>query len=166
MKNVVSICVLLLSFAGAASAATRGECMGRCVMCGDDPVCGTIFENCVNMCMRQQGPAVRVRPLKFAAIAVSNSTLRVGYSWDYDTLKEAQEMALDLCTKSSKTSDCKLAVSARSDVCIAVAISGPGVAWGGAWGENADLAHRYALEGCRKEGGTQCFIKQTVCPDG
>ena len=44
------------------------------------PTFDTMFENCTNICMRESGPAVRIRPLKFAAIAVSDSMLRVGYS--------------------------------------------------------------------------------------
>jgi len=43
--------------------------------------------------------------------------------------------------------------------------SGPGVAWGAGSGTDADWAHRYALDECRKAGGTTCFVKQTVCPD-
>lgn len=166
MNSVVLIGVMLLTpIAGAALAATRGECAGRCIVCGNDVVCGAIYENCMNACMREPGPAVRARPVQFAAIAVSESTLRVGYSWEFATLKEAQQAALNQCVKIAQVQDCKLAVSAKNDVCIAIAISGPGVAWGSAWGTDADWAHRYALDECRKAGGTSCFVKQTVCPD-
>jgi hypothetical protein len=167
MKSALLIGVILLaSSTGAASAATRGECAGRCIICGDDPVCVTIYENCLDACVRESsGPAVRVRPVRFVAIAVSESTLRVGYAFDFATLQEAKQAALNQCIKIAKVSDCKVAVSAKDDVCIAIAISGPGVAWGAAWGTNADIAHTYALAECRQGGGTACFIKQTVCPD-
>jgi hypothetical protein len=156
----------LLLAAGPAMAATRAECSSQCVICGDTPVCETIFQNCVNRCMSQSGPAVRVRPVRYAAIAVSESTLKVRYAWDFETQAEANSVALKLCNDFAKQSDCRIAASNKNDVCIALAISGPGVAWAGAWGDDADTAHRYALEECRKQGGTKCFIKQTICPDG
>jgi hypothetical protein len=115
--------------------------------------------------VNKPGPFTAVRPLLYNAIAISKSSLRVGFMVDAATLQEAQQSAVDTCIKSFKASDCVLAISARDNVCIAIAISGPGVTWGVGWGINADISHGFALNDCQKKGGTSCSIKQTVCGD-
>ena len=140
MIKTVTLFALLLAL-GPAMAATRAQCSSQCPICGADPVCETQFESCVNRCMSQSAPAVRVRPVRYAAIAVSNSTLKVGYMWDGNTQAEADQAALKLCNDSAKQSDCQIAAFHQNNACIALAISGPGVAWAGAWGDNADAAH-------------------------
>jgi hypothetical protein len=161
---------VLLFFAfmgGSASPATRQECAGQCQICGNDVVCGSIYENCINNCMRGSSrPAPPPLPDVWGAIAVSPSSLDYGSSWNFKSEKDAAARAMQECQKSTGAKDCKVAVTV-ADVCVALAMSKPDkiFAIGGPTGA-ANYASGNATLHCQRAGGKSCAIITSFCADG
>ena len=165
------ITVILAFAAGSASAATRGECAGRCSasLCGDgyDPVCGTIYDNCMISCMNGTAQtAPPPLPDVWGALAVSPSTLDWGNSWNYKSKQAAETEALKACRNVKGARDCKLAVTV-ADVCVALAVSSSQkiVRVGGPIGA-VNFAEANAMLKCKRAGGRNCAVATSFCADG
>ncbi|MBZ5606068.1 MAG: DUF4189 domain-containing protein, partial [Acidobacteriia bacterium] len=124
MRTFAVVFAILFAAVAAQAQLSRGECMGRCVLCGDDPVCATIYENCIHTCMTNGKKAPPPLPDVWGAIAVSPSALVQGHSWNYKSEEEARQRALKECAASTVAKDCKVVVTV-ADVCVALAISKP-----------------------------------------
>jgi len=163
---VLAVALLVSGFAGLAPAATRGECEGQCSICGNDPVCGQIHENCINNCMRGSSKPASPLPDVWGAIALSPSTLDYGTSWNYKSEKDAASRALQECQKSTSAKDCKLVVTV-ADVCVALALSKPEkvFAVGGPTGAVNYAAGNATLK-CQRAGGKTCAVSTSFCADG
>jgi hypothetical protein len=99
---------------------------------------------------------------KFAAIAVSDSTLSWGDSWAATSQNQAEQMALDSCRKYA--SDCKVAVWGEFR-CLALAISAPDKAWGADYGMYPETSEAKALKKCEANGGKSCAIQAHPCSE-
>ena len=96
------------------------------------------------------------------AIAVGHCD-RVGYSYGYNSEREARARALSEC-RSKGDDSCEVVVTLHG-ACGAFAVSGceaRGWAYAGSRGE----AERIALSYCRKYGGGNCGIQAWVCDGG
>jgi hypothetical protein len=110
------------------------------------------------------GPKWRTWPTRYYAIAMSKSTSKTFYGWDFETLQEAEEAARVGCNKKAGVADCNIAVSAPDNVCITVALSRPEGYWASAKRTTIKEAQQVALNACGNAGGTQCQIVETLCP--
>jgi len=110
------------------------------------------------------GPKWRTWPTRYYAIAMSKSTSKTFYGWDFETLPEAEAAAREGCDKKAGVPDCRVVISAPDNVCITVALSRPDGFWASEKRPTIKEAHQFALEACRRVGGTQCQIIETLCP--
>lgn len=166
-RLAIAALLLVECIAVGAAAATRQECAGQCTMCGNDAVCGTIYENCINNCMRGTSrPAPPPLPDVWGAIAVSASSLDYGTSWNFNNEKDAGSRALQECQKATGAKDCKVVVTV-ADVCVALALSKPDKIFsvGGPTGA-VNYASGNATLHCQRAGGKSCAIMTSFCADG
>ena len=103
-----------------------------------------------------------VVPDKFAAIAVSDSTLSWGNSWAAPSQNEAEQVALSSCRKYA--TDCKVATWGEFR-CLALAVSLPDKAWGADAGMYPETAEAKALKLCQTYGGKSCVVKTHPCSE-
>ncbi len=167
MKTVVLVCILVAIAGGVLWPATRGECAQRCPVCGNDAVCTSMYESCMNTCMNGPArPAPAPLPDVWGAIAVSPSTLLDGHSWNFKSEQDATKAALKECQTTSKASDCKVIVTV-ADVCVSLAISRPEKVYavGGPTGA-ISYANGNATLHCQRAGGKSCEILTSFCADG
>ncbi len=101
-----------------------------------------------------------VAPNYFTAIAVSDSTLSWGASWEANSRDLAEQVALANCRKHA--ADCK-AVDWGQFKCLALAISLPDKTWGVDAGNYPETASSRALLQCRSAGGTSCKVETLPC---
>ncbi len=106
-------------------------------------------------------PAPPPKPVVWAALAISDTTLRAGASHGQTSEDSAQRTALDNCRRQGAL-DCKL-LTARSSACIALAISVPDRAYGFSPGASRVQAASSALEQCRSYGGKNCTLVVSPC---
>jgi hypothetical protein len=97
---------------------------------------------------------------KWTAIAVSDSNLAYGASWQASSRREAEQKALAEC--SIYASDCKVQMWAQGK-CVALATSGSDLTWGTDSGLYPGTAQARALAQCRKLGGDACAIVTHPC---
>jgi|GEM_PF-3191575 len=95
-------------------------------------------------------------PSAYGAISRSARTGRIGWSYGYSSLGEAQLAATNSCGES----DC-LVVAWEQNRCAAL-VEGAG-AWGSASGVNVADAEARALDACAAEGGYGCRLVRWVC---
>jgi hypothetical protein len=107
-------------------------------------------------CMGPPAPVDR-----YAAIAVSASTLKSGISWGWGSANQAIGIALNQCRQQGAT-DCKQQMW-RVNSCLALATSLPETAWATDWGYSVGEARAKAMAGCRSLHGTQCAIQASAC---
>ena len=98
---------------------------------------------------------------KWTAIAVSDSNLAYGASWQANSRREAEQIALEYC-RGQGASDCKVQMWAQGK-CVALATSGSDVIWGTDSGLYPGTAQAGALAQCRKFGGHACAIVTHPC---
>ena len=95
---------------------------------------------------------------KYAAIAYSGITGAYGRSWNYPTLRQAQNEALARCGDSG----CEIALWVRNG-CGSVSVSQTDrVRYGWAWAERLPQAEEGAYESCRRQFGN-CRLLEGVC---
>jgi hypothetical protein len=97
---------------------------------------------------------------KFAAIALSDSTLATGWSWNANSQAEAERLALASCAKHAR--DCKVQMWGENE-CLALATSEPDGSWGVDYDRNGAKAKAKALALCRNLGGQNCVVKADPC---
>ena len=91
----------------------------------------------------------------FGAIAFSNSSGAIGYSYDYGSGNVAQERALQECGNGCKV------VIAFTNACGALAV-GAGHAYGAGWAGNRPAAEKIAMDYCTSRA-TGCNVARWVC---
>jgi serine/threonine-protein kinase len=94
----------------------------------------------------------------YGAIAFSPSTRSYGWSTDYNSRGEAEQVALEHCRKQA--GDCVVPIWFRSS-CGALAVGPNG--YGSGWGLNRSQAEQKALESCGKHNSTNCSIRHWTC---
>jgi serine/threonine-protein kinase len=94
----------------------------------------------------------------FGAIAVSPSTLALGWSYNFRSRAGAERDALRRCAANAH--DCQIGIWFRN-ACGALA-SGNRGGWGAAWGPTRSAAIRNALNECAQHTGN-CVWKRWVC---
>lgn len=93
----------------------------------------------------------------FGAIAYSPSTRAHGWTYDYGSRREAQNVALAECRRHAD--DCVVAVWFRN-ACGALAVGLDG--YGAGWEANQVKAERSALKLCRRYS-EDCRILRSIC---
>ncbi len=102
-------------------------------------------------------PAAHARDY-YGAIAVSPSTLALGWAYNFRSRGGAEADALSRCAQNA--GDCQIGTWFRN-ACGAFA-SGDGGGWGAAWGPTSRSAIRNALNECAQHAG-HCVWKRWVC---
>jgi len=156
-NRVAALCVFaaIAGFLVAPAVAQQGVSCGM-VETADGP---QFWGPCPNQGSKRQAP-----PDTYAAIAVSNSTLKSGSSWNAKSQSEAERLALVYCHKQG-ASDCKIELWARN-ACVALAASaadGSGTFSTG-WSPNRAQANSIAVAACHRIKGKRCTIQQSRCP--
>jgi serine/threonine-protein kinase len=91
----------------------------------------------------------------FGAIAYSSSTGAYGWSFDYSSRTEAEQVATQNCGEADCTPELWFV-----DACGAIAIGDDG--YGTGWGADRDRAEAEAIETCRNYT-MNCSVRQSVC---
>jgi serine/threonine-protein kinase len=91
------------------------------------------------------------------AIAYSPSTRAHGWAFDYESRKEAEEVALERC--GHHAGDCVVTVRFKGG-CGALAVGADG--YGSGWGASRKLAERFAIKSCSRYSGA-CEVIRWVC---
>ncbi len=97
---------------------------------------------------------------KFAAVAVSDTTLATGWSWKANSRAEAERIALASC--ATRARDCHIQLWGE-DECLALATSEPDGSWGADYDLNGARARAKAVAQCRSVGGQNCVVKADPC---
>lgn len=105
-------------------------------------------------------PTTTVSTDRYAAIAVSNTTLRSGTSQGQTSQSTAEQLALNSCRTAA--SDCKAAMWGVNS-CVALAVSLPEKTWGASWDTNRAQAGASAVTICRQHGGKSCTVQASPC---
>lgn len=95
---------------------------------------------------------------EFGAIAFSQSTEAYGFSHNYSTRRQAENVALNACAE--RAGDCRIAVWFY-DMCGALAV-GDGDGWGAAYEGSQSAAQSSALNYCR-QNTTGCRLELSFC---
>jgi hypothetical protein len=158
LQNLIAggACICLTTI-GIVSA--KADCLSRCLSgCEfsrpDDRYCGDVRTRCGAWCAGKGSH-------DYGAIAYSPSTGATGWSNKHDTQKEAESAALEECRAYAR--DCSIEVWFDS-TCGAIAAGSNGTSWG--LGDTTRRAQLAALEKCRKGGGRNCEVKESVCSRG
>lgn len=97
----------------------------------------------------------------YAAIAYSQSTGNVAYSYCCDSPEAAQRAAVEHC----EGVDAQAVVWVRDGFCALALAANGARGWG--WGDTADAAARAAWEGCSEHsGGNEIFVQVVSARDG
>ena len=97
---------------------------------------------------------------KCGAIAVSQSTGRLGWSYDFNNRGEAEQAALRECSKGA--SDCTVPLW-FCNACGAIATTSD-LGYGTGWAKDRAQAERNALNVCRQYNpGKNCSVQRWVC---
>jgi len=96
---------------------------------------------------------------QYGAIAWDKKTGKYGASWNQDTPKRAEEVALGECGATS----CKVIIRTRPAMCAALATNEGGKYAGGASRRDRDAARLAALTNCKKGKAGECTIRVTDC---
>ena len=93
----------------------------------------------------------------FGAIAYSPSTRAHGWSYDYDSRREAERRAQAQCSRHAR--DCEVPVWFRN-ACGALAVGSDG--YGSGWGATRKAAEGSAVRSCARFSGS-CTVIRWVC---
>jgi hypothetical protein len=96
---------------------------------------------------------------QFGAIAWDKETGKYGASWNQDSSKRAEEVALGECG----TTGCKVIIRTRRAMCAALATNDSGKYAGGASRRDRDGARLAALANCKKGNAGECTVRVTDC---
>ena len=96
---------------------------------------------------------------QYGAIAWDKETGKYGASWNQDTPKRAEEVALGECGATS----CKVVIRPGRRECAALATTESGKYAGGAARRGRDDARLAALANCKKGKAGDCTIRVTDC---
>jgi serine/threonine-protein kinase len=97
----------------------------------------------------------------YGAIARSPSTQDKGYSWNYQTLADAENRAISECESISGAGDCEVLIWTRN-ACMSIAEGSNGAA-GTAWSNSRRQAESKARQVCRDYDGVDCRVTRTIC---
>jgi len=150
--------VAIFAFALKPSRTTSAvgfDCLYEC----QGPICSD-FGNKADFCqeLRAKCQARCSGRRWWGAIAYSAPDKQYGWSYGWNTIRDAQKFAMDKCTKTG--SACKLWIWYENE-CGAIAADGNTVTWGTA-GSQESAEQRSILE-CRKAGGKNCEIRVWGC---
>ena len=95
---------------------------------------------------------------QYGAIAWDKETGKYGASWNQDTPKRAEEVALGQCGATG----CKVIIRPTS-FCAALAATADGKVVGAAARKNRDDARLAALKDCQKRKVGECVVRVTDC---
>jgi clan AA aspartic protease (TIGR02281 family) len=95
----------------------------------------------------------------YGAIAWDKDTGKYGASWNQDTQKGADQVALSDCGVTS----CKIVIRTSRAMCAALATNDSGKYAGGASRRDRDAARLAALANCQKGNVGDCIIRMTAC---
>ncbi|MCE2888070.1 MAG: DUF4189 domain-containing protein [Pseudanabaena sp.] len=98
---------------------------------------------------------------RYGAIARSPSTQDKGYSWNYQTLADAENRAISECESISGAGDCEVLIWTRN-ACMSIAEGSNGAA-GTAWSNSRRQAESKARQVCRDYDGVDCRVTRTIC---
>jgi Domain of unknown function (DUF4189) len=93
------------------------------------------------------------------AIAWDKETGKYGASWNQDTPKRAEEVALGECGATG----CKVIIRTRRAMCAALATNESGKYAGGASRKDREAARLAALANCKKGDAGECTVRITDC---
>jgi hypothetical protein len=96
---------------------------------------------------------------QYGAIAWDKETGKYGASWNQDTPKRAEEVALGECGATG----CKVIIRTRRAMCAALATNESGKYAGGASRKDRDAARLAALTNCKKGNAGECTVRVTDC---
>jgi hypothetical protein len=96
----------------------------------------------------------------FGAIAYGRHSGAWGYSYNWDTQKEAEENALAQCKKNDGP-DCEVMVWYQRECGAVASADGDKAYWG--IGDGGGAAGANALASCKKDGGKNCDIQVEKC---
>ena len=96
---------------------------------------------------------------QYGAIAWDKETGKYGASWNQDTPKRAEEVALGECGATG----CKVIIRTRRAMCAALATNESGKYAGGASRRDRDAARLSALTNCKKGNAGECTVRVTDC---
>ncbi|MFN4794943.1 MAG: DUF4189 domain-containing protein [Pseudanabaena sp.] len=98
---------------------------------------------------------------RYGASARSPSTQDKGYSWNYQTLADAENRAISECESISGAGDCEVLIWTRN-ACMSIAEGSNGAA-GTAWSNSRRQAESKARQVCRDYDGVDCRVTRTIC---
>jgi len=98
---------------------------------------------------------------RYGAIARSPSTQDKGYSWNYQTLADAENRAISECESISGAGDCEVLIWTRN-ACMSIAEGSNGAA-GTAWSNSRRQAESKARQVCRDYDGVDWRVPRTLC---
>ncbi|MFN9058444.1 MAG: DUF4189 domain-containing protein [Pseudanabaena sp.] len=98
---------------------------------------------------------------RYGAIARSPSTQDKGYSWNYQTLADAENRAISECESISGAGDCEVLIWTRN-ACMSISEGSNGEA-GTAWSNSRRQAESKARQVCRDYDGVDCRVTRTIC---
>ena len=96
---------------------------------------------------------------QYGAIAWDKETGKYGASWNQDTPKRAEEVALGECGSTG----CKVIIRTRRAMCAALATNESGKYAGGASRRDREAARLSALANCKKGKAGECTVRVTDC---
>jgi Domain of unknown function (DUF4189) len=96
---------------------------------------------------------------QYGAIAWDRETGKYGASWNQDSQKRAEEVALSDCGATG----CKVIIRTRRAMCAALATNEGGKYAGGAARGDRDAARVAALKNCQKGKAGECTVRVTDC---
>jgi hypothetical protein len=95
----------------------------------------------------------------YGALARDQGTGKFGLSWNEETARRAEEVAMRDCGEGS----CKIVFRMGPHQCGAIATPEKGKAWGAAYKDRRDAAELSAMKDCQKNTGEQCKIRAGGC---
>lgn len=171
MEEAMRYLLLLLATVGAVFAGSASADPVGCAMsCPDNSPGSSCVQSCTAWSGDSSGGGGARHVRKYAAIAISDTQLLWGNSYNAASRKEAEEAALTYCySNASKPKDCKVAVWFY-DACGSLAIKANTLtdgknngAWGADWASSKKGAEKKALKLCQKYGGDACKPAVTFC---
>ena len=96
---------------------------------------------------------------QYGAIAWDKETGKYGASWNQDTPKRAEEVAVGECGATG----CKVIIRTRRAMCAALATNESGKYAGGASRRDREAARLSALTNCKKGNAGECIVRVTDC---